>query len=1274
MMKHQIHKSFAAITLLAALGWSQAAWADTKVRTSSFEYDASGLLSKEVVEPDSPNDCLQTSYSYDTFGNKTGVTTSACAGASGYAISSATTPRTATSNFGTDGRFPLSTSNVLGQSETKAYDTRFGATSSLTGPNSLATQWEYDGFGRKSKETRSDGTYTTWAYKLCTDAGISCPGPIGGATIVWVAIEQSYAANAAVSAPEKRSYYDTLNRVVRSQTAGFDGAGAAPTLVQDTEYDALGRVSRKSNLYKLTGGTAYWATYTYDVLGRVTKEESPDPDASGGIAVTTISYSGLVTVTTNSKGQTKTTTKNAQGQVAQVTDTQGNTLVYTYDALGQLTQTNAAGSITTMAYNQRGQKTSMADPAMGAWEYRYNVFGELVWQRDSLGQAITMAYDSLGRMTQRTEPDLVSQWSYDTKFDGTACGKGIGKLCEAKADNGYKRVHAYDSLGRPSATSTVLDNPAAPAVVSIAYDTNTGRMASKTWPTGYQASYVYSATGYLKQVNGGGTNGFIQTVSYEVLAMDAQGNITQYKQGNQVTTVKAYNEATGKLTGQTATKDGQATGNVLNQSYTYDSLGNLTTRADNSPGVGTQESFSYDSLNRLTLNTLLGGAVSPPTTTEVMYDARGNITYKSDVGRYWYDGARANRLTNITLETAPGAQIAFTGTRQLTYAFDDYKSGAQTVNGTTLGNGNLEYTVSLDAVNSRHTYRGETYTSFNMPATIAFGNMSGSTAGPVDRNLAFVYGPEHQRIKQTVTGGPNPGTTWYLNGEDSLGLSYEKEIKGTGITENKHYVSAGGVVFALFVSRTGTLGATPATTTSYFHGDHLGSIVAISDETGAVVERMAFDAWGKRRFVNGTPDVLDSIVGYNTDRGYTMHEHLDEMGVIHMNGRIYDPLVGRFMSADPFINDPAFAQSYNRYAYVMNNPLAYTDPSGYWSFKSIFKVVVTVVVAYYTGGALSGAFASASGGAATTFGSWAVTGAGATFQLSAVGSALVGAAGGFAAGLVSSGTLQGGLQGAFTGALFGAAGVAGGYGEAGAGTLARYAAHAAAGCVSQVAGGGNCGSGAASALLGKFATNNINFGSDIANGVATAVSGGVGSVLGGGKFENGATTAAFGYLFNHLAHCASTNECMKREGYEPTKYPNGAVCNAGGSGACTPGWGTDEETGRASVALMTVVAIPATGALGLVAGAETLTVTSWASRGVVADLAAGRWVMTGEATVWNYVKTGLWGPKYIPGTGFSWAPVPFANSITGSVAAASTRIPQGWEAIKGFLGQRVIRP
>jgi hypothetical protein len=101
-----------------------------------------------------------------------------------------------------------------------------------------------------------------------------------------------------------------------------------------------------------------------------------------------------------------------------------------------------------------------------------------------------------------------------------------------------------------------------------------------------------------------------------------------------------------------------------------------------------------------------------------------------------------------------------------------------------------------------------------------------------------------------------------------------------------------------------------------------------------------------------------------------------------------------------------------------------------------------------------------------------------------------------------------------------------------------------------------------------------------------AVIGGTASVLGGGKFANGAATSSFGYLFNYLGHCKSTTECMKREGYQPTQYPNGAVCNSSVAG-CTPGVGTDTETGQAATALFLAVAtggttvIDAIGAYGL---------------------------------------------------------------------------------------------
>ncbi|MGE0097845.1 MAG: RHS repeat-associated core domain-containing protein, partial [Hydrogenophaga sp.] len=230
--------------------------------------------------------------------------------------------------------------------------------------------------------------------------------------------------------------------------------------------------------------------------------------------------------------------------------------------------------------------------------------------------------------------------------------------------------------------------------------------------------------------------------------------------------------------------------------------------------------------------------------------------------------------------------------------------------------------------------------------------------------------------------------------------------------------------------------------------------------------------------------------------------------------RIYDPLIGRFMSADPFIQAPGNLQSYNRYAYVLNNPLAYTDPSGYISLKKLVRMVVTVVVAYYTGGMVSGAYLNSvlAGSTFTIGGSVGLT-----------AGILGGAAGGFAAGLVSGGSLKAGVQGAFTGGLFGAAGTVGGWGEAAANSMERYAAHAAAGCVSSVAGGGKCGSGAGSALFGKFATNHVGspgqkagLGEVVGKGVATSVAGGVGSVIGGGKFANGAETAAYGYMFNEV--------------------------------------------------------------------------------------------------------------------------------------------------------------
>ena len=118
---------------------------------------------------------------------------------------------------------------------------------------------------------------------------------------------------------------------------------------------------------------------------------------------------------------------------------------------------------------------------------------------------------------------------------------------------------------------------------------------------------------------------------------------------------------------------------------------------------------------------------------------------------------------------------------------------------------------------------------------------------------------------------------------------------------------------------------------NYLHYDHMGSVVAVTNASGAVVERRSFDPWGRVRQTNGTAAAggdLPGGINAATDRGYTLHEHLEGLDLIHMNGRAYDPLLARFTSGDPVIAEPYEGGSYDRYAYVLNQPLEATDPTG----------------------------------------------------------------------------------------------------------------------------------------------------------------------------------------------------------------------------------------------------------------------------------------------------------------------------------------------------------
>ena len=193
-----------------------------------------------------------------------------------------------------------------------------------------------------------------------------------------------------------------------------------------------------------------------------------------------------------------------------------------------------------------------------------------------------------------------------------------------------------------------------------------------------------------------------------------------------------------------------------------------------------------------------------------------------------------------------------------------------------------------------------------MPLTITEGNYSSS----------FVYGPEHQRTVQTR----GDMTLLYADG-------MEIDVPNAGGSNTIKTYWPGDLGLET------TTGGAPVY--NWTHGDNLGSVVAITDINGNLVQQMAYDPWGARRDLQGDPGVISAATGTLSgqalidNKGFTHQEELDQLGLVHLNGRVYDPFTGRFMSADPDVQDPYHSQSYNRYTYVWNNPSNLTDPTGF---------------------------------------------------------------------------------------------------------------------------------------------------------------------------------------------------------------------------------------------------------------------------------------------------------------------------------------------------------
>jgi len=562
---------------------------------------------------------------------------------------------------------------------------------------------------------------------------------------------------------------------------------------------------------------------------------------------------------------------------------------------GNLTRsTDPAYNQIAIGYDRLGRKLQLDDPDLGHWTYKVNPLGQTWQQTDAKSQTTSYTYDALGRLTRRLEPDLDSRWDYDN------AAKGVGRLAEAytwaASAKDYRRILAYDSLGRLKSVTTHLDWDYA---AEYTYDTF-GRLYWRQYRRNPSGGSGGPATGFITSFS---PTGYPVTVSgsnllTHVMSMDAEGRATLLLRNpsGSVQTQRGYNPYTGRL--ESITSGPSATpASVQNDSYQYDPVGNLTLRTQLAATAGslTTESFSHDSLDRLQTITVWG----QPTAT-LAYDALGNLSAKPNVGAYAYPPSGAGSVRPHALSAISGSVA---GLANPGFGYDP--------------NGNQTSGLGRSTV----------WTSYNKPASID--RYSGTSA--VERS-AMLYDSEHQRIRQTVSPisggvvGAATRITYYAG-------ALEKEIDGAANTTTlRTYLPGIGYLEEKF---TGTaLAATASTTPSVrlLLTDRQGSPEVIADNTGTVIERLSYDAWGRRRNPSGSDDTwgsLGTLADTQQHRGYTGEEQLDRLALVNLNGRMYDPIAARMLSADPQVPDPFDAQALNRYSYVLNAPLRYTDPSGY---------------------------------------------------------------------------------------------------------------------------------------------------------------------------------------------------------------------------------------------------------------------------------------------------------------------------------------------------------
>ena len=662
------------------------------------------------------------------------------------------------------------------------------------------------------------------------------------------------------------TFYHKTGLELRNVTFDFDGN----PIFADKRYNDLGLLEQESAPYKQgeSEDNIQWTTYAYDNLERIKRTLYPDGTESQ------TEYHGLKTISKvvplEGDPQKSVAILNAMGWPKQKID----------------------------AYDTE-HPTSV--------HYEYYPDGNLKWTRinDDETTKIRLEYDHAGNRTLLHDPDYCID-----KKDLVSVYNAFGEEVSTTSPRELTTTYLYDQFGRMTQRTEnepLVDGGTESRTTVWTYyeDAASGKkglLHTIAYP-GQTITYSYDDCQRVRKEEAEFDSGesYITRYTYDEAARKAHvlypsGYYVHYHY-NDIGHFRSITDSNGneiyrteKTTPLGQTERFVMAGNIVstreyhpekhtlthihtakgenilqNLRYDYDGFGNLAFRKDETRHL--EEHFEYDHLNRLKV--IKRGIMITGT---MEYDPYGRMTKKVSDNTIIFSDARYD------INTKP-------------HAIDEASCGFGVI---------------------PEEEQNITYTCFDKVKTITEG---GNT-------LAYTYGYDRQRIFMEEHANGVDRTKRYVGSCEFLTTT----TGGSTTTKALTYLSSPTGIFAVVETE-----GDGKHTLHYVLKDHLGSWSTITDCNGAVEQELSYDAWGNRR----DPDTWRRN-WYNPaleepmfDRGYTGHEHLYAFGLINMNGRCYDPVMSSFLSVDAYVQSPDNSQNFNRYAYCLNNPLKYIDPSGW---------------------------------------------------------------------------------------------------------------------------------------------------------------------------------------------------------------------------------------------------------------------------------------------------------------------------------------------------------